>query len=86
MRCTGRAFLPSNRKVQGFDVRDTSPPKPASQFRLGSTPMQEEPALMDLVFLHRRFYVRPQVHKVTSMCQPKKTLIDMMAGSNHWDM
>lgn len=32
-----------------------SPPKPASQLRLGSTPMQEEPALMDLVFRHRRF-------------------------------
>lgn len=30
-------------------------PKPASQFRLGSTPIQEEPGVIDRVLRHKRF-------------------------------
>ena len=35
--------------------RNTAPPKPASQFLLGSTPTQEEPLLGCLVLRHMRF-------------------------------
>lgn len=41
-----------------------SPPKPASQFRLGSTPTQRLPDTLDRVFRHMRFFkIQPKEEK-----------------------
>lgn len=48
--------------ILGDDTR-CSPPKFASQFRLGSTPTQPLPDLLERVFLHIRFFKHPTKHE-----------------------